>query len=152
MIRAAARLVPVMALAAAVAAGDAGALKSPGVIRIEGLEVKRTLVDLGRKGRSAGDLDYRRLSLFNRRITSKAIGHAEVVCTYTGNRSSDCRGTYFLPKGSIVTQGVIGSRLFYTQAVAGGTGLYDNVRGTLTATWLGAKPAPRHLLLFRLVV
>jgi hypothetical protein len=33
----------------------------------------------------------------------------------------------------------------------GGTGIYENVGGTLTATFLGANPV-RQLLLFRLTV
>jgi hypothetical protein len=47
--------------------------------------------------------------------------------------------------------GVIGSRLFFELAVVGGTGLYDNARGTLTATYLGGSPS-KEFLLFRLVV
>ena len=47
--------------------------------------------------------------------------------------------------------GVIGSRLFYELAVLGGTGLYNNVRGTMTATNLGGSPA-QEFLLFRLVI
>ena len=45
--------------------------------------------------------------------------------------------------------GVIASRLFYELAVIGGTGIYDNVRGTLTVTYLGGTPA-HEFLLFRL--
>ena len=63
----------------------------------------------------------------------------------------NCNGTYFLPKGKIMVAGVIGSRLFYVLAVLGGTGLYDNARGTLTATYLGGAP-PKEFLLFRLVI
>ena len=36
--------------------------------------------------------------------------------------------------------GVIASRLFYELAVVGGTGLYDNVRGILTVTYLDGAP------------
>ena len=60
-------------------------------------------------------------------------------------------GTYFLPKGSVVTQGLITSQLIYELAVIGGTGLYSNVRGTLTVTSLTRKP-PTDLLVFRLSV
>ena len=34
----------------------------------------------------------------------------------------------------IETSGLINSRLLYTAAITGGTGLYDNARGTLTVT------------------
>ena len=42
-------------------------------------------------------------------------------------------------------------RQFYDLAVLGGTGLYDNARGTLTVTRTHRKPV-RNLLVFRLVV
>jgi hypothetical protein len=37
-------------------------------------------------------------------------------------------------------------------AVVGGTGLYDNARGSLTATSLKRRPSVRELLVFRLLV
>jgi hypothetical protein len=49
----------------------------------------------------------------------------------------------------ILTAGVLNTRLLYTAAITGGTGLYDNARGTLTVTAKGLKPR-RELLLFRL--
>jgi hypothetical protein len=50
-----------------------------------------------------------------------------------------------------VVTGVIGSRLFYELSVIGGTGLYVNARGTVTATYLGGIPA-HEFLIFRLLV
>jgi hypothetical protein len=41
-------------------------------------------------------------------------------------------------------------RQFYDLAVVGGTGLYDNARGTMTLTRTGRKPV-RDAILFRLV-
>ena len=125
------------------------ALPRPGMIRITDHEIKRTKVDVGQHGLSAGDLDVGRYLLYNKRITPKAIGHSELLCTNTGNRTSSCSGTYFLPQGRIVVSGIIASRLIYELAVVGGTGLYDNVRGTLTVTSLGKG---NELLVFRLVV
>jgi len=49
----------------------------------------------------------------------------------------------------IVTAGLVSSRLFYTAAITGGTGLYENARGTLTVTARRLRPR-RELLLFRL--
>ena len=43
----------------------------------------------------------------------------------------------------------IGTRLLYQIAVVGGTGLYDNARGSLTVTSTGLHPR-REILLFRL--
>jgi hypothetical protein len=39
--------------------------------------------------------------------------------------------------------------LFYTQSIVGGTGLFDNARGTLTVTAKTLSPR-REILLFRL--
>jgi hypothetical protein len=41
-------------------------------------------------------------------------------------------------------------RQFYNLAVVGGTGLYDNARGTMALTRTGRKPV-RDAILFRLV-
>ena len=125
------------------------ALDKPGTIRITDQLLKRTKVDIGAHGLSAGDVDVGRYLLYNKRITPKAIGHSEIVCTNTGNGTSSCSGTYFLPRGRIVASGIIASRLIYELAVVGGTGIYDNVRGTLTVTSLGKGD---DLLVLRLVV
>jgi hypothetical protein len=47
--------------------------------------------------------------------------------------------------------GAVHNLLLFTLPVVGGTGIYDNVGGTLTVTFLGAPPT-RQLLLFRLTV
>jgi hypothetical protein len=73
------------------------------------------------------------------------------MCTKTGTGSANCSGTFFLPKGKIMVEGVLASQLFYEVAVVGGTRLYQNARGTLTVTALGGSPR-RQFLLFRLVV
>jgi hypothetical protein len=121
-----------------------------GVIRITSEEIGRKHVDLGRPGRSAGDVDSVRYLLFNRRITDKPIGHAEVLCTSTGYRSRTCMATYLLPRGRLVVASVIASLLHAKLAVLGGTGIYDNARGTLTITPLETRP-PATRLVFRLV-
>jgi len=138
-------------LASAVVASTSLALTAPGSIRVTDKLVKHIYVDHGNRGRGAGDLDFFRGQLFNKGITPTAIGHSDITCTNTGTGSMNCTGTYFLPKGKIMVGGVIASRLFYVLAVFGGTGLYDNARGTLTATYLGGAP-PKEFLLFRLVI
>ena len=129
----------------------AQALDRPGTIRITDSETSREHVDMGKSGKSTGDLDVYSLVLFNKRITSKAIGHAKLTCTAVGTTGQSCTGAYFLPKGEIVVEGVITSRLIYELAVVGGTGLYNNVRGALTVTSLHREPT-QELLVFRLVV
>lgn len=139
-----------MLLAGAYAAFAGEAVTQPGTIRITDRQVKQKVVDVGAKGLSVGDLRSMWHLLYNRRITTRAIGHSELVCTSTGNQSSMCNGTYFLPKGRIVVGGIIRSPLFYELAVLGGTGLYDNARGTMTVTSLRRRPV-EELLVFRLV-
>jgi hypothetical protein len=129
----------------------AQALDRPGMVRITDSEGRHTHVDGGRAGASVGDLDVYTLLLYNKRIRTKAIGHATMTCTAVDTNGQSCTATYFLPKGAIVAQGVISSRLIYVLAVVGGTGLYSNVRGTLTVTSLRRKP-PTELLVFRLSV
>ena len=153
-------ILPLVALSGAIAASTvlAGAeLSRPGVVRITNREVARENVDLGAPGRSAGDQLIVSQLLFNRRITDRALGHEEMLCTYLGRGgvlgggSRYCTMTFFLPEGRIVVMGAVHNLLLFTLPVVGGTGIYDNVGGTLTATFL--QPAPtRQLLLFRLTV
>jgi hypothetical protein len=127
------------------------ALDKPGTVQITDSLIRHTHIDSGKRGASAGDLDVYSMLLYNKRITPKSIGHAEMVCTAVGTKRQSCNGTYFLPKGTIVVQGVIDSRLIYGLAVVGGTSLYNNVRGALTVTSLHRSPV-QELLVFRLVV
>jgi hypothetical protein len=134
------------------AAADAGTtLTGPATVRITSRSVAETRVDVGPKGLSVGDMDILREQLYNTRITPKAIGHAELVCTFTVKTSRYCEGTFFLPKGKIVVAGPIYYRQLYELAVVGGTGLFDNVRGSMTATMTSSKPR-REVLIFRLTV
>jgi hypothetical protein len=139
----------------ALLAGDATlgspALTSPGTIRVTTRIVEQQFVDRGPRGRGAGDLLVTRQRLFNRGITSKAIGHSDLVCTYTSSYSRQCSGTYTLPRGKIVVMGAVNFRQYHELAVIGGTRHYENVSGSLTVTLLKRNPQ-RDLLLFRLVV
>ena len=126
------------------------ALPGPATIRITDREVAFSTVDTGRRGRSPGDVEVTRRLLFNKRIRQKAIGRAEIVCTVVASNSRHCTGTYILPRGTIVVAGEMRYRQFFQLAVTGGTGFYNNVRGTLTVTSLGRKPR-RDVVFFRLV-
>jgi hypothetical protein len=127
------------------------ALNQPGTIRITTREVAHRVMDQGRPGRGPGDIEIIRTLLYNKGLTPRAIGHGEVVCTFTGRRSRVCNGTYFLPRGKIVVAGALVFRQFYEFAVLGGTGLYNNVQGSVTVTTTTPKPR-RDILTFRLVV
>ena len=130
---------------------DSQALQGPGIIRITDREVAFTTVDLGRPGRTPGDVEVMRRLLYNRKITPKALGHADLVCTYTVGSWRNCTGTYELPAGKIVVAGPMQYRQFFQLAVVGGTRRYVNVRGTLTVTSLIRNPR-RDVVFFRLIV
>ena len=137
-------------LAAGPLQGWSQAGTGPATIRITDRELAVSRVDVGLRGTSPGDTEIIRVRL-RERVTENTIGHAELVCTFVDNaRSRVCRGTYVLPKGKIVVGGSILYRQFYDLAVLGGTGLYDNARGTLTVTRTHRKPV-RNLVVFRLV-
>ena len=90
-----------------------------------------------------------RLTLFGSKSPTRPIGHGVITCTNVGSGEQTCDGSYVLPKGTLETAGILRTRLFYTQAIVGGTGLYDNARGTLTVTARALSPR-REILLFRL--
>jgi hypothetical protein len=122
----------------------------PATIRINDLQLAVTRIDLGAKGVSPGDMEVVRTRLLQRG-TRDVIGHSELVCTFVDTvRTRVCRGTYVLPKGKLVVGGSLLYRQFYDLAVVGGTGLYDNARGTMTLTRTHRSPV-RDAILFRLV-
>ena len=121
-----------------------------GVIPITNREVSYKRIDVGRRGVSPGDMEVIRQSLYNRRLTTKSIGHSDLVCTFIGRRERSCQGTYFLPRGKLIVGGSLRFRQFYELAVLGGTGHYNNARGTLTVTRRATRPT-RDIVLFRLV-
>jgi hypothetical protein len=90
-----------------------------------------------------------RMTLFGSSSATRPIGHAVITCMDVGSGEQTCQGSYVLPKGTLETSGILRTRLFYTQAIAGGTGLFDNARGTLTVTARNLSPR-REILLFRL--
>jgi hypothetical protein len=154
------RILPLVVLVGAIAASGVLAsseLTRPGVIRITNREIAREFVDLRDPGPTAGDQLVVSQLLFNRRITSSALGHEELLCTYLGRGgvlgggSRSCTMTFYLPRGKLVVAGAVHNLVLFTLPVVGGTGIYDNVGGTLTVTFLDSEPN-RQLLLFRLTV
>jgi hypothetical protein len=138
---------------AATAAGDSTLRAGTGAaqIRITDSLVHVDRIDLGKRGTSPGDMEIVRSRLFNRRLTTRSIGRSELVCTFVDSgRSRVCRGTYFLPRGTLVVGGSLRFYQFYNLAVVGGTGLFDNARGTLTITRSARNPV-RNVVLFKLV-
>jgi hypothetical protein len=133
----------------AVPAAHAAASTGYATIRITNVQTGFTFVDLGARGRGAGDDEIIRQSLYNRRISSKPIGRAEVLCTMLTRKTRSCTATYTLPRGNLVTSGMIGSRLLYELAIVGGTELFNNARGSLVCTTTALNPR-RQVLVFRL--
>ena len=140
------------ALVTVLVVSGAQALNAPGTITVQSQEIRHAHLDNGKTGSSVGDLDVYTSLIFNKRITPRAIGRGTMSCTAVSLSDQNCSATYVLPKGQVVVQGVIGSRLIYQLAVVGGTGLYDNIRGSLTVTSLSRGRPVRELLVFRLVV
>ncbi len=127
----------------------ARAATGPSVIRITDVQVSLRGVDGGEHGRGPGDLEIVRVRLYNPSISSRPIGRGDLLCTYLDRRTRSCTGTYSLPRGKLMVAGLVPTRLLYELAVVGGTGLYDNARGSLIAT--ATSFDPRHeVLVFRL--
>jgi hypothetical protein len=130
---------------------ESSALNPPGgTIRITARDLEVELDNRGPASRSAGDVLLIRQLLYNKGITKQAIGHSDMICTYTGPRSRQCNGTYFLPRGKIVVSGSMRWRVFFKLAVVGGTDLYNNVRGSVSGTLYSRGPR-REILVFRLI-
>jgi hypothetical protein len=134
---------------AAYAAVTSAAETGPGLIRITSKQTKYARVDVGKAGTSSGDTEIVRTQLFNFRITRNPIGRSELVCTFTFGNARACRATFFLPQGKLMVAGGIPNREIYELAIVGGTGLYNNARGTFTATRTARGPR-REFLIFRL--
>jgi hypothetical protein len=141
-------VIPAVGTLAVIAAAAAQGATPPAQIRITDVQISYAYVPA--KGQRAGAVELVKQRLYNPSVSEKAIGRATMMCTFFDARERNCTGTYFLPKGSLVVTGAIQSRLLYDIAVVGGTGLYDNARGTLTVTSTGLRPKRREVLLFRL--
>jgi hypothetical protein len=144
------RLVSAFAILAATTVASATAATGPATIRITNVQKSLIYVDLGHREDGAGNLTIITQSLYNRRISNEPIGHAGILCTLVNSTTWSCVATYVLPRGTIVTSGIIGNRLIYEVAIIGGTELYDNARGSLVVTTTALNPR-RQVLLFRLV-
>jgi hypothetical protein len=128
----------------------AGAGTGPATIRVIARQIGSATVDVGRSGSSPGDQELSTSLVYNKRVTPKTIGQYEQACTIVRGLSRLCNGTLHLPKGDVMFGGSLKHPALYELAVVGGTGLYDNARGTVTVTRIGTSPT-RNLLLIRLV-
>lgn len=128
-----------------------GALGStgPSQIRITDVQLSDRIASPG-EGGPAGTIETIRQQLYNPSLSKRPIGRSLIVCISSDSPDRMCTGTYILPRGNLVVTGVVQSRLLYDIPIVGGSGLFDNARGTLTVTASHIKP--RHeVLFFRLV-
>ena len=116
----------------------------PALIRITTQQTRYAHV-----GGGPGSDEIIRAKLYNKKITKTAIGRGEMVCTFTFGRARTCTATYFLAQGKIIVGGSISNRDIYELAIQGGTGLYNNARGSFTAIRTHRSPR-REFLIFRL--
>jgi hypothetical protein len=142
-------LAPTSAVIAVMVVTAANGATPPAQIRITDVQTSYLYVPSANGG-PAGSDEIVKQRLYNPTLSRSPIGRASLICTFLDARARNCTGTYMLPKGSLVVAGVISSRLLYEIAVVGGTGLYDNARGSLTVTSTDLRPRRREVLLFRL--
>ena len=133
------------ALIVAAVTGSGSAATGPAVVRLTDRQLSD--VHFGQANR-VGSGEVVRLQLYGNN-GRKSIGRAYLVCLTIDKGVRSCSGSYILPRGTIQTAGLIHSRLLYTQAIVGGTDVYDNARGTVTVTATAVKPR-RELVLMRL--
>ena len=119
----------------------------PATVRLTDRQLTLKRIAAGDSG--LGDVEIARFTLYAPDNASRPIGHAVLTCTFVSRTERSCDGAYVVPPGMILTSGVLTTRLLYSAAIVGGTGLYNNARGTLTVTAKGLKPR-REFLLFRL--
>jgi hypothetical protein len=136
---------PALVVAAVAGSGSGSAATGPAVVRLTDRQLSD--VQLGRAGH-VGSGEVVRLQLYGNN-GRQSIGYAYLVCWRVDKGVRSCSGSYVLPRGTIQTAGLIHSRLLYTQAIVGGTDVYDNARGTVTVTATSVKPR-RELVLMRL--
>jgi hypothetical protein len=117
----------------------------PAVVRLTDRQVDDRRFARGTGG--VGDLEVVRLILYS--SARRPIGHGILSCTFLSKTERSCLGSYVLPRGTILTAGILRTRFLYAAAIIGGTGLYDNARGAVTVTAKVLKPR-REILLFRL--
>jgi hypothetical protein len=135
VVLAAAAVAALLVSSAAPAAGGA-----PRVIRFLEVDKQRgdIYVDTDHNNRgSAGDIFMGSFALYSWAKgggRGDHIGHAKVMCTFRGESSGFCTGTFYIPGGTVVGEGYIRfSNAPFTIPVVGGTGAYAGARGTFTS-------------------
>jgi hypothetical protein len=93
--------------------------------------VTDTVVDIGPKGDSRGDLLAFANPVFNA-TNKKKVGHDQGSCVRTAvGKSWECEWTLLLPKGHLVVQGPFYDKADSVLAITGGTGIWAHARGQM---------------------
>lgn len=125
--------------------GDAPA--DAGLIRIFAVTNAVRAVDMGRPGRSAGDVTLRGAQLWSR--DNRLIGSMALECTFLGDvlpgDASLCQVEYALPRGKIVAMGTRQRADYMVFAIVGGTGVYSRASGVLIHRTLSVNPRRERL-------
>ena len=109
---------------------------------------RATILVTGKPARETGAWGYtiRRASLKDR--FGNLVGRSHLLCFLIRKGERNCHGTYVFPRGHIMVSGLVQANS-YTLAVIGGTGLYDNARGSVHVAPSGARA--NHRVFFQLV-
>jgi allene oxide cyclase len=94
------------------------------------------VVDVGKKGDSTGDIYTYHNDLYDETDTTR-VGSDSGICIRESPKAGtwECMWTEILPDGQITAEGPYSdSAHTWTYAVTGGTGLYENVRGSVVET------------------
>jgi allene oxide cyclase len=109
-----------------------------------------TIVDVGAKGDSTGDIFTFHNAIYDSTDATK-VGKDSGMCIRESPKAGtwECVWTTILPDGSITAEGPFSDTApSDTYAVTGGTGLYENVRGSLVET---VNAAGEYVLAFSLI-
>ena len=101
--------------------------------------VTDTVVDIGPKGDSRGDLLAFANPVFNA-TNKKKVGSDQGSCVRTAvGKSWECEWTLLLPKGHLVVQGPYFDTADSVLAITGGTGIWAHARGQMVLHARNAK-------------
>lgn len=122
------------AVSIASAAPQQAATSKTKVLHLISHQVSLKVIDLGKKGNSAGDVALESTVEFQ---NGQRVGRSVLTCvaiTFSSTRGPDalCHGATVFHDGQIEFQGETTFNTPFTVAVTGGTGSYQNVGGQLT--------------------
>jgi hypothetical protein len=116
---------------AAAFGGTAATIQKPTTVHVIEHALTDTLVDIGRKGDTTGDLLTFHNPVFNK-ANSAQVGRDQGQCVRIAKAVSwECTWTTFLPGGHITVEGPFFDARNSVLAITGGTGVYRNARGAM---------------------